>query len=145
MTDAHEHLNKFSSATGETFTATKRLEKEQAFYLTNNKGIAVVFQPHEGVLFPHSEIPVTVTVYNNSCGKFEDSFSSLIKGLPEYQFPINIRISGSPLVIPDNQVGINYNSIPPAITFPTVVDNSPQLTKIFKVKNTGIADVKVDW
>ena len=28
LTDAHEHLNKFSSATGETFTATKRLEKE---------------------------------------------------------------------------------------------------------------------
>ena len=28
LTDEHEATNKFSSATGETFTATKRLERE---------------------------------------------------------------------------------------------------------------------
>ena len=48
-------------------------------------------------------------------------------------------------MIPENQVGINYDGTPPAITFPTVVDNSPQLSKTFRVKNTGIADVMVDW
>lgn len=31
------------------------------------------------------------------------------------------------------------------MAFPTVVDNSPQLTKSFKIKNTGIADVIIDW
>lgn len=145
LTDAHENLNKFSSATGETFTATKRLEKEQNFFLSNNKGIAVVFSPNEGKLLPHSEIPVTVTIYNNACGKFDDVFTSIIKGLPQFQFPINIRISGSPLVIPENQVGVNYNTFPPTIAFPTIIDNSPQLLKTFKIKNTGIADVNVHW
>jgi len=76
LTDAHENLNKFSSATGETVTATKWMDKEQQFFLQNNKGIAVVFTPHEGMLYPHSEIPITVTVYNNACGKFEDTFIS---------------------------------------------------------------------
>lgn len=102
LTDAHENMNKFSSATGETVSRTKRMEKEQAFFLQNNKGIAVVFTPNEGTLYPHSEIPITVTVYNNACGKFEDTFLSTIWGLPQFEFPINIRIDGSPLIIPDN-------------------------------------------
>jgi len=102
LTDAHENLNKFSSATGETVTSTKRLEKEQQFYLQNNKGIAVVFTPNEGVLHPHSEIPITVTLYNNACGKFDDVFKSSIKGLPLFEFPISIWIDGSPIVIPEN-------------------------------------------
>jgi hypothetical protein len=66
LSDAHENMNKFSSKTGETLTATKRLEKEQAFYLSNNKGLAIVFHPAFGELKPHSEIPVDVTVYNNA-------------------------------------------------------------------------------
>lgn len=86
--------------------------------------MAVVFTPNEGVLYPHSEIPITVTVYNNACGKFEDLFVSKIRGLPEFNFPINIKIDGSPLII-ENQVGMNYNTTPPTIPFPIVINNSP--------------------
>ena len=145
LSDAHEHTNKFSSATGETFTKTKRMDQESNFYLANNKGIAVVFSPFTGTLHPHSEIPITVTVYNNACGNFDDVFSSDIKGLDGFSFPINIKISGSPIVIPDNQVGLNYNKTPPCISFPTVVEQAPQQAKTFKIKNTGIADVSISW
>ena len=102
LSDAHEQTNKFSSATGGTFTATKRLEQEQAFFLSNNKGIAVVFNPVMGDLPPHSEVVINVTIYNNVCGKFSDRFVSEIKGLPPVEFPINIQISGSPITIPTN-------------------------------------------
>lgn len=115
------------------------------FYLQNNKGIAVVFTPNEGVLHPHSEIPITVTLYNNACGKFDDIFRSQIKGLPTFDFPISIKIDGSPIVIPENQVGLSYGSVPPLIQFPIVVENSPQIVKHFKIKNTGIADVELNW
>ena len=145
LTDTHEYMNKFSSKTGETLTATKRLEKEQAFYLSNNKGLAVVFTPAFGELKPHSEIPVNVTVYNNACGSFQDTLVSEIKGLPPFRFPVHVSVNGSPLVIPENQVGLNYFTSPPTLAFPTVVDNSPQLTKTFKIRNTGIADVLIDW
>jgi len=145
LTDSHEHLNKFQSKTGETFTATKRLEREQAFYLSSNKGLAIVFHPNYGDLRPHEEIPVNVTIYNNACGRFEDTLISEIKGLPPFKFPIYVTINGSPLIIPENQVGLNYFTNPPTMAFPTVVDQSPQLSRTFKIKNTGIADVVIDW
>jgi hypothetical protein len=55
---------------------TKRLEREASYYLQNNKGLAIVFTPQMGDLPPHSEIPVTVTLYNNVCGRFEDSIKA---------------------------------------------------------------------
>lgn len=145
LTDSHEHMNKFQSKTGETFTATKRLEREQSFYLSNNKGLAIVLNPSYGELLPHAEIPIDVTIYNNACGRFEDTLISEIKGLPPFKFPIYASINGSPLIIPENQVGLNYFTNPPTLAFPTVVDNSPQLMKTFKITNTGIADVVIDW
>ena len=40
--------------------------------MSNNKGIALVFAPHKGELLPNAEVPITVTIYNNVCGKFDD-------------------------------------------------------------------------
>jgi hypothetical protein len=61
-----------------------------------------VFTPQIGELPPHSEIPITVTIYNNVCGKFDDRIVSEVKGLPPVEFPVSITISGSPVVIPAN-------------------------------------------
>lgn len=110
--------------TGNTFTQTKALEKDQAFFLSNNKGIALVFSPHVGELPPNSEVPITVTIYNNVCGKFDDNIKAIVDGLNPIEFPVRINISGSPVIIPQNQVGLNYNTMPPSLTMPTVVANS---------------------
>lgn len=48
-------------------------------------------------------------------------------------------------MIPNNQVGLNYNTIPPTLPIPTVVANSTSMTKSFKIKNTGIRALQVDW
>jgi hypothetical protein len=64
------------------------MEKEANYFLSNNKGIAIVIKPHIGELPPHSEIPVTVMVYNNICGKFTDKIISQIRGLETMEFPI---------------------------------------------------------
>jgi len=145
LSDEHEQTQKFSSAVGETFTKTKQLEKDQGFYLSNNKGIALVFKPHMGELPPNSEIPVTVTIYNNVCGKFDDVIISQVKGLGDIEFPVSISITGSPVRIPPNQVGINYNTIPPTLPIPTVVAKTKAVTKTFAIKNTGIKSVQIDW
>jgi len=131
--------------------------------LSNNKGIAIVFAPHKGELLPNAEVPITVTLYNNVCGKFDDTITSCVKGLPNMSFPVRINISGSPVVIPANQVGLNYNTIPPTLPMPTIVANSagsggsptgsqssrkgyvPAISKTFKIKNTGIRSLQVDW
>jgi len=111
---------------------------------------------------PNAEVPVTVTIYNNVCGKFDDNILAKVKGLPDLQFPVRINISGSPVVIPANQVGLNYNTVPPTLPMPTIVANSagisknsggnsarkgyvPAISKTFKIKNTGIRSLQVDW
>jgi hypothetical protein len=90
-------------------------------------------------------VPITVTIYNNICGKFDDHIVCNVKGLPPIQFPVRINISGSPVVIPPNQVGLNYNTIPPTLPMPTIVANTSQIRKTFKIKNTGIRSLQVDW
>ena len=101
-----------------------------------------------------------MTIYNNVCGKFDDIINSQVKGLPQMQFPVRINITGSPVVIPPNQVGLNYNTIPPTLPMPTIVANTagvtkanasarkgyvPAISKTFKIKNTGIRSLQVDW
>ena len=99
---------------------------------------------------------MTITIYNNVCGKFDDNIVAKVKGLPDISFPVRINISGSPVVIPPNQVGLNYNTWPPTLPMPTIVANSaglsknsggnnsgrkgyvPAISKTFKIKNTGI-------
>ena len=113
--------------------------------MSNNKGLAIVFSPHFGDLPPNSEIPVTVTIYNNVCGKFDDRIISKVKGLPDIEFPISISISGSPVRIPANQVGLNYNTLAPTLPIPTVVAKSKPVSKTFNIKNTGIKSVDISW
>ena len=48
-------------------------------------------------------------------------------------------------MVPNNQVGLNYNTVPPTLPIPTVVANSQPVSKTFKIKNTGIRALQVDW
>ena len=84
-----------------------------------------------GDLPPNSEVPITVTIYNNVCGKFDDRIISKVKGLPDVEFPVAISITGSPVLIPLNQVGLNYNPIPATLPIPTVVCRSKPVSKTF--------------
>ena len=120
-----------------------------------------MFAPQKGELLPNAEVPITVTIYNNVCGKFDDTLVSKVRGLPDVSFPVRINITGSPVVIPPNQVGLNYNTIPPTLPMPTIVANSaaaggagnqsgrkghvPAISKTFRIKNTGIRSLQVDW
>jgi hypothetical protein len=100
---------------------TKKFEKDANFFLSNNKGIAIVFSPHMGELPPHSEIPITVMVYNNVCGRFEDKVISEVRGLEPMEFPVSIAIKGSPVEIPGSQVGLSYSEPIPLLPMPTQV------------------------
>ncbi len=124
LTDEHEATQKFSSKTGTTFTQTKKLEKDANYFLANNKGIAIVFSPHMGELPPHSEIPITVMIYNNVCGRFEDKVISEVRGLEPMEFPVSIAIKGSPVEIPSSQVGMSYSEPIPLLPMPMQVVKS---------------------
>ena len=65
--------------------------------------------------------------------------------MAEVEFPVSISITGSPVVIPSNQVGLNYNTIPPTLPMPTSVVKTKNVVKSFMIKNTGIKSVQLDW
>lgn len=66
-----EHLQNFTSFNGQMLNNKRKLEKDQKFYLTNNKGVAIVCEPHMGDLKAYQQITITLTIYNDVCGKFE--------------------------------------------------------------------------
>jgi hypothetical protein len=90
-------------------------------------------------------VPITVTIYNNICGRFEDQLIADVRGLGSFEFPVSIGIKGSPVDIPVNQVGVNYNSVPPTLPMPCQVVNSEPITKVLRVRNTGIRAVDINW
>ena len=49
-----------------------------------------MFSPNEGDLAANAEVPVTVTIYNNVCGKFDDTIVANIDGLTKIEFPVRI-------------------------------------------------------
>jgi hypothetical protein len=42
-------------------------------------------------------------------------------------------------------VGLNYKTINPTMLMPTTVVNTSAFSKVFKIKNTGIRALDVDW
>lgn len=59
---------------------------------------------------------------------------------------MRINITGSPVVIPNNQVGLNYNTLFPTLPMPTIVAKTREAPpKSFNITNTGIRSLQVDW
>lgn len=144
LNDAHEHQNKFSTKAGETFTATKKLEKSQKFYLGNNQGIAFVCEPRKGQLVGYGEQLITVNMYNDICGKFDDILVSCVKGLKPYKIPVRCKVKGSPLNIVPNQLGINYKADPMVLSLGNIPIKGSLIRKI-KLFNSGPKPISLYW
>jgi hypothetical protein len=142
LNDAHEAYN-FTSAKGAEFTKLKQIEKDSVLYLSNKKGVAIVISPSEGFLDKNSEVTITVSIYNDCVGDFEDELVSQIKGLPEVRFPMNIKIRGNPLQLSPFQPGIDYVAIPPVLKMGNVLTKSNMLEKVIKLLNTGSNSISV--
>lgn len=144
LSDAHEHIN-FTSAKGNEFTKMRQLEKDSVLFLSSKKGVAVIVEPRSGKLEPYTEALITVTIYNECVGDFEDELIASVKGLPERRFPINLRIRGNPLQLSPFQPGIDYIDSPPILKMGYVTTNFNQISKSFKVVNTGTNLISLDW
>lgn len=142
LNDAHEAYN-FTSAKGAEFTKLKQIEKDSVLYLSNKKGVAIVVSPSEGFLDKNSEVTITVSIYNDCVGDFEDELVSHIKGLPEVRFPMNIKIRGNPLQLSPFQPGIDYVAVPPVLKMGSVLTKSNMLEKVIKLLNTGTNTISV--
>lgn len=144
LSDYHESIN-FTSAKGNEFTKMRQLEKDSVLYLSSKKGVAITIEPKQGRLDPHTEQLISITIYNECVGDFEDELIANVKGLAERRFPISLRIRGNPLQLAPFQPGIDYNESPPILKMGYVTTNVNNINKSFKVINTGANLISLDW
>ena len=129
----------------ESISPSKARERREEFYLSNGKGIAVVCQPNKGYLAPHGEAQISVTLYNNSGGSYDDQIVAAIEGLRPHEIPVKIDIKGSPLVIAPNQLGVSYVETPCQFTLGSTITNSTGISRSIKLQNTGQKTVDLEW
>ena len=60
-----------------------------------------------------------------------------IQGLEKMKFPVRLNISGSPLIVTPNQVGVDYTTDYPTTNVAQIMRNSPSLSKQIQLTNTG--------
>ncbi len=144
LSDWHENIN-FTSVKGQEFTKMRHYEKDSVLYLSSKKGVAIVIEPKQGKLDPHSEHLITVKIYNECVGDFEDELIANVKGLPERRFPINLKIRGNPLQLAPFQPGIDYSESTPVLKMGYIITNVNSINKTFKVINTGTNLISLDW
>lgn len=102
-------------------------------YLSNNLGIAVVFEPSSGSLAAYGTAVVSITLFNDICGVFDDIMCCDIRGLSMKEFPVAIEIKGSPVVISPSQLGFSYRTDYPSYDLGTFMRNSGTISREFRV------------
>lgn len=144
LSDYHESIN-FTSVKGNEFTKMRHLEKDSVLYLSSKKGVAVIIEPKHGRLDPYTEQLISLTIYNECVGDFEDELIANVKGLPERRFSMSLKIRGNPLQLAPFQPGIDYTQSPPILKMGHVTTNVNSIIKSFKVINTGANLISLDW
>ena len=104
----------------------------------------MVCKPNEGVLPPNTSLTISIAIYNEISGYFFDKLISEVKGLDPVNFPVNLFIRGSPLIIPVNQVGLDIQSTPPLLNLGGMQLNAEPIVKGFKLENIGTSDLEVN-
>ena len=143
LNDKIEKTHIFYSKNGKEATKKKRAKREAEAYLTNGKGVALVCRPREGVIRPNSSIEVIVMIFNELAGSFKDTLVSEVKGLEPQNFPVELYIKGSPLIIPSDQVGLNITELPYMLDFGGMLINTQPLTKTLRLDNIGTRELIV--
>lgn len=107
--------------------------------------MTIICEPPRGELKRGGEVKIKITLFNNICGRFQDSLEVNITNYDTKVFPIDIDIKGTPIGVSKNQLGISFNSIFPVYNFGCFPTNSGTIRKEFKVVNKGPRPVDLVW
>ena len=127
----------FSSEMGKTFIKDRMLDRSQKVHLGNNKGISVLCEPAEGVLYKKQSQKILITLFNDTSGRFQDYLLIKVKDHETKKIPVDIFIRGTPITLSRNQLGINFNQEVPLMNFGAILPANGQLKKTIKVVNNG--------
>lgn len=67
-----------------------------------------------------------------------------IKGLPTIEYDVAAVVTGSPIKIPRNQLGLEFgNNFYPKVKFGVSIKNQPRTEKLIRVENSGPKEVLI--
>ena len=130
---------------GKAYLQSRVLDKAQKIHLSNNKGISIMCEPSSGHLHKKQQQKITITMFNDTSGKFRDSLVISVKDHEVKKFPINLQIKGTPVSLSRNQMGINFNNETPSMDTGTFFIRNGVATKNIKVVNNGPKEVLLKW
>ena len=87
----------FTSDMGKAFIQGRILNKAQKVHLSNNKGISIMCEPDSGFIFKRQTQKITITMFNDTSGIFNDNLVINVKDHELKKFPVNINIKGTPI------------------------------------------------
>lgn len=67
-----------------------------------------------------------------------------IESLPLHKIPVKIKVTGSPIMLAPNQVGINLSEEYPTINMGTVVRGTGPIVKNFNLVNNGPSEADIE-
>jgi hypothetical protein len=67
-----------------------------------------------------------------------------VEGLPSHKVPVEIKVTGSPIMLAPNQVGINLSGEYPTINMGTVIRGTGPIEKNFNLINNGPSEAEID-
>jgi len=137
----------FRSVLGKAHVEVKAQALEDQTVLAGGKGAAFGIYPMEGVLPPWGMLEISVTAYNDMPGTYMDELLCDIRGTPRINLGLKLKVTGCPLSIPKDSVGMRFSSDDPipTLTFGEVLTQALPPSRVVRVKNSGPIDANLTW
>lgn len=145
--DTHEANELFTSSKGLEYVKQRSHLLEDRKVLQAGGGIAILVEPRRIVIPAWEQAILSFTCFNDMPGKYVDNVTISIEGMPPAIIKSSITVSGCPLSIDQNCVGLETNKgmQAPSLSFGEVPAGAQPIPKTIRVANSGPIDANISW
>lgn len=108
LSNSHEHAQRLQSESGRAYTQKCAEALEDRRVLSHGRGAAFRPEPSRVRIAPWGQSVVRVVCFNNKPGSYVDEIVSRAAGLPPVMLPAMVTVTGAPLVLDRNCVGLFF-------------------------------------
>lgn len=108
LSNSHEHAHRLQSKNGCAYTQKCARDQEDRRVLSHGRGIAFRPEPSTVRIPPWGHAVVRVVCFSNKPGTYVDEVVSRAAGLPPVLLPATVTVTGAPLVLDRNCVGLIF-------------------------------------
>ncbi|CAM9236760.1 unnamed protein product, partial [Laminaria digitata] len=141
----HEATEAFFSEGGRARTKALFDQREDCFILKEGLGAAFLVEPAGGHLPPWGVVEVSITVFNDTPGRYSDKLELAFTGAPVAYLPMKVMVEGSPLSLKREALGLDMSGPEPLLGFGEVFVGGGKTFRAIKVKNEGTLPAMLTW